>query len=581
MSSARKGDAGYTARTQLSCKTKMKKKHLRNAIILIASVFALSGCNKKKEEEPVLPTDQVLTAVTVNDLKAGSYYVKNGSEFYELPVEGVSFDTNKPAKSTNNLPNGMTDPEENRIVDFVYKDQAIPTLYKSDQLVFKSSGNVPSFTWERFLDQGYSIGVYGLQATSAGKIEYSPEKAGNEKMASITRAIQQKIAEGLNIDNGFIIDKVNGTTLTKDNLRTGGIIAGLTKDSVADCDLYIGTNLVSIGTAADMRAFTSFELFTTDLYSNSPDGYAIIDIPEYLKSGYYYLNNAGLVKYYDVERGADTSNIKLDEPYYYKDDNGNVLTYYEYLETTETSDTNKLIEGGVSSLEDTSDVLNFNTDVTQSGINFSIGYKYHTPEDEAKAKQTGDFPKIILVSPTGTATELSVGRTENQDDGWRYASDTIDGAVAGTWQLRFYNFENIYKTVTTDVLSGNAKSFIQTGSAGNIAIHFEASPNANDITITWQNADRAATVTIRTPDGVEYSKEKTPGNVMMDAYGKIVFKLPSMIDGKYNFKIEGSDLGRVWINNEESVSNDNAQISETGIEESESAVPESENIENN
>lgn len=76
-------------------------------------------------------------------------------------------------------------------------------------------------------------------------------------------------------------------------------------------------------------------LYTTDLYSNSPDGYAIIDIPDYLKSGYYY-----------------------------EDSNGNVMTYYEYLEKTGAINQNTEIQSGVSSLDDTPDVVDFNTDVT-------------------------------------------------------------------------------------------------------------------------------------------------------------------------------------------------------------------------
>ena len=115
-------------------------------------------------------------------------------------------------------------------------------------------------------------------------------------------------------------------------------------------------------------------------------------------------------------------------------------------------------------------------------------------------------------------------------------------------------FEDLYRTVSTDIASGNAKSFIQSGNSGQITIHYDESPIANDITITWQNADHAASVIIRTPDGTEYSKEKTPGNLMFDEYGKVVFKLPNLTDGNYLFQIQGTDLGRVWVDNEESVS---------------------------
>ena len=559
----------------------MKKGYVCLAACLLSASIIASGCSKNKEPEVIIPVEETLTAVTVNDLMSGSYYVKNGSDFYELPREGWNFDNSRSVMSTDNGLNGMINTESNRIVDYVYKDGAIPTLYKNDQLVFKSSGNVPSFTWERFLDQGYSIGLYGLTTSSAGKIQFTPGKSGNESLSSITQALTEKAQEGLVLDNGFVLDKINGASLTKNNLRNGGIIAGLTKDAIANCDIYIGTSLVSMTATADTRVFTSFELYTTDLYSNSPDGYAIVDIPDYLKSGYYFINNAGMVKYYNVERGTDTSDIKMDDPYYYKNSSGNVITYYEYLEDIGAIKANTEVEGGAASLEDTPDVLNYNTDVTQNGMTFNISYKFQSDDAETGAKQSGRFPKIILVTPTGNATELASGKNSN-DDEWTHASYTIQGAVAGTWQLRFYNFENIYRMVSTDISSGNAKSFIQSGNNGRITIHYDESSVANDFAITWQNKDRAASVSIRTPDGYEYSKDKTPGNLMQDEYGKIVFKLPYLVNGDYTFIITGSELGRVWIDNTESVSlnteangseSDNGDAdTETGniVEESES-----------
>ncbi len=557
----------------------MKKRYLLLAAAIAVTSIAASGC-KKKEPEPAGPVEQALTAVTVNDLKSGCYYVKNGGDFYELPTEGMNFDPSRPAETTTMLPNGIIKKDANRIIDFVYKDNAIPTLYKNDQLVFKASGNVPSFTWERFNDQGYSIGLYGLSASSAGKIQFESGKSGNDTTSSITSAIAASLADGMTLNNGFVLDKVNGASLNGDNLRNGGIVAGLTKDAIANCDLYVGTTLISASAIADMRAFTSFELYTTDLYSNSPDGYAIVDIPDYLKSGYYYINNAGLVKYYNVERGTDTNDIKMDEPYYYEDNSGNVMTYYEYMEKTGAINQNTEISGGASSLDDTPDVMDFNTDVTQYGLTFNIAYKYQTKEDETVAKQIGNFPRVVLVSPTGTATELA-SKGNGTDDEWNHMSSTVEGAVAGTWQLRFYNFEKLYRTVSTDIASGNAKSFVQSGSSGQITVHYDESPAAHDITITWQNKDHAATVSIQAPDGTEYTKEKTPGNLMLDEYGKIVFKLPNLINGDYQFRIQGTDLGRVWVDDEESVSLDSSTgpVNETETEnetEAETEAPETE-----
>ena len=50
----------------------MQKKYLYLASLLALTAIAATGC-KKKEEAPAMPTEQTLTAVTVNDLQAGSY----------------------------------------------------------------------------------------------------------------------------------------------------------------------------------------------------------------------------------------------------------------------------------------------------------------------------------------------------------------------------------------------------------------------------------------------------------------------------------------------------------------------------
>ena len=68
---------------------------------------------------------------------------------------------------------------------------------------------------------------------------------------------------------------------------------------------------------------------------------------------------------------------------------------------------------------------------------------------------------------------------------------------------------------------------------------------------------------------------------MLDEYGKIVFKLPNLINGDYQFRIQGTDLGRVWVDDEESVSLDSSTgpVNETETEnetEAETEAPETE-----
>lgn len=152
----------------------MKKKRFVSAALIAVSLI-LFGC--KQEEVVEDPVEEVLSAAALNDLESGHCYVKSGNSFYLLPVEDCNFDPTKPAQSTEGKLNGMTSPSENRIVGFIHKDMAIPTLYKNDQLVYVSDGSVSEFTWERFKDCGYSIGFSGLILGESGKIKSSSETA--------------------------------------------------------------------------------------------------------------------------------------------------------------------------------------------------------------------------------------------------------------------------------------------------------------------------------------------------------------------------------------------------------------------
>ena len=52
-----------------------------------------------------------------------------------------------------------------------------------------------------------------------------------------------------------------------------------------------------------------------------------------------------------------------------------------------------------------------------------------------------------------------------------------------------------------------------------------------------------------TPSGEKYSEEKTPSNLFVNEYGKQVFRLPNLEAGNYTINVDGSDLGRVWVDN--------------------------------
>lgn len=218
---------------------------------------------------------------------------------YLLPVEDCNFDPAKPVWSTDSRENGITSPLENRLLGFVHRDMAVPTLYKNDQLVYVSDGSISVFTWERFRDCGYSIGFSGLVLSESSKIKSDPQTACCE--GSSLKATLKALALGKDTD--VTIDAINATALSPQYLNSTGIITGMSKGTAANVDLYLDIQHTPISISADTKYYQSFELYKTAKYALSTDGYVIVEVPAYFRSGYYLINNMGFVKFLNVDRG--------------------------------------------------------------------------------------------------------------------------------------------------------------------------------------------------------------------------------------------------------------------------------------
>ena len=178
--------------------------------------------------------------------------MKSGDSFYLLPYEDQNFDASKEVKSTDDSENGMTKQDDNRLLDFVYKDSAIPTLYKNDQLIYVSTDPINSFSWERFKDCGYSIGVSGLLMTNSGKA-----KSGDKTRLANGSSLQAALS-GVQMPEGsdLTVDKINGTGISKQYVNEAGIITGMSKDATAQIDFYVGTAPLQLTALADTRYFS-------------------------------------------------------------------------------------------------------------------------------------------------------------------------------------------------------------------------------------------------------------------------------------------------------------------------------------
>ena len=552
----------------------MRKRTLLSILLCVGTLSMLVGCSKKKETGPV---EQTLTAVGLDQLEEGCFYVRSGDQFWKLPLEECNFDTAKEPKSTDDKQVGFvaTGLKDNRIVDFVYEDDAIPTLYKNDTLVYVTNDEISSFTWERYLDCGYSIGIYGFDLNSSDKIT-TGDLSNYSQLSSVAAQLSANDVPSL---GGIVFDKINGTPLSKSYLNeSAGIITGMSKNATAQIDAFIGTTHVPLTASADTRFFQAFELYNSTQYSLSTDGYAMIEIPNYLKSGYYLLNNQGFVKFVNIDRGNDEASIDLTVPYYYEGDDGKVLTYYEWRESqglTNDGVTKEPTTDGSINVDEYPERMKLTIDSAAVGLNVNVNYTYRSENAQQTASQTGEFPRAVLVDPFGTVTTLTESEQTNEDGSYTMSAK-MDTAPSGDWYLCFRNFENAYKSVSTEVLSGNATTYIHNGQSGNISIYYEAAATPQTLHVTWEQTDRTATdVKLRLPDNTEYSLAKNP-ELFNNYTGGVDIMLPSMVNGNYRIDLKGDTLGRVWVTREDTPGQVTPESSAEDTTTEESAAAESE-----
>lgn len=286
---------------------------------LIGVIFAVnnvsSSSQKTEEEQQAEEAQYTLTPLSLSSLQGGSYYVKNGDSFYAV-ASGWLYSS----KKDDTLIPKEASPTE-RVLLFGKDDTLIPTLYRGDSLIYKSVGGeaIPTdFYLERFKDEGYTIGIRGLADTNEnGKyntvVHNGTTFYPNSSLASL------ELSDGVSVT----LDKINGKSLTSASVSTVGTVTGLTKGTSYKLDLYGGTVYVAAQAVADVHAMSSYELYDLKDYTMSQDNYVCITLPDYLWTGYYYVNGAGLFRYVNADKTANIQNLKYNVPYFLGTDNHN------------------------------------------------------------------------------------------------------------------------------------------------------------------------------------------------------------------------------------------------------------------
>lgn len=267
------------------------RKRIIISTILVLFTLALSGCSltseKLKEEEKKVDEGPKLEKYTREQLSLGNMYIKNSDDYYKALTE---FDCRL---------NDNSVPSLDRKLFLSDNDILVPTLYNDDTLLYYTSEEIPaSYQFEYFSDEGYTIGLFNIipSSTVASKYFFSNSLDYVIYGSDFNNAM-------LNFEDNaeFILSKFNGKEIQDSQLTQSGTIKDLIYGKTYPVEYYLGSQYYKNDVKADIHAFISSKLFTSERFKLTEDSVLKITPPD-LPNGYYLINNSFLIKKYNGKR---------------------------------------------------------------------------------------------------------------------------------------------------------------------------------------------------------------------------------------------------------------------------------------
>lgn len=312
------------------------RKRIIAVILVVLSIFGMTGCSLM-ETVSGLSKDKPYSYSSVDELESGMAYVwsdpkaKDIKEDLEKEADHDIFfstikgDYNFQGKETEELseyPRSIWMDSSN--------DDKIPTVTSGDALLYISDTTVPEkIVFERFADYGYTIGVSNL-IPDGGDHYYFCYAENDEDDYEYYVDMNSDAANLIQFEtiSRLYLDKVDGKRISKENVSEGGTIQGLTKDISYVCEFYTGTFYQDFELTANIHSFGAMERFVSYDFEFLHSNCIAIQIPDYFKSGYYFVNGVGLFRYVsDQDKGtyngmAYDENIDWNDPIILYDENG-------------------------------------------------------------------------------------------------------------------------------------------------------------------------------------------------------------------------------------------------------------------
>ena len=357
-------------------------------LIPLLSVILLAGCKVQIFE--VAPATEA-TYESGRSMQMDTYYVKNGTKFAEVYMpEGNA--------------SGIARTINGSRVFYMLEDQAmIPTHYKGEVVALASkSASLDEVTLERFMDMGYSLGIYGGEYDEEDNYYHISVKQ-NLCLRSDAQEIFGKV-----VSDEIRIVSVNGDPIGELVDKKSGIIQGLNKDETYLVEFYSGTYYYRQKIKADTQFLKAFEVsnYGKKYISDTKNGYMCFETPQTLRSGYYFVNGKGLFLYHDYTREEVRDYESYNESSYMTAEEAIAAYSHEYAVNLSKNTKNVVIE--VPCLTDL--------------------------DEDASGK---------VVAPDKTIYEMDVNQSTNT------MSLTISLAQAGEWKVYIPQYITV-KEVTAD-----------------------------------------------------------------------------------------------------------------------------------
>lgn len=266
--------------------------------LLGIALCVLSGCKDVQIFEKAAPDHAV--EISSREIEMEVYYVKNGTKF-----------------SCVYMPNGNAKGSayslsKDRVIYFYGDEDMIPVHYKGELVAYASEkADLKQVVLERFMDMGYSIGIYGGEIEDDGYYHMSASK--NVCPSSDADNIFSQV-----ISDEIRIVSISGIPIKEVLDESSGIIMGLSQGKTYLIEFYSGTYYYRENFTADMHFLRAFELYryNEECISDTINGYMCFNTPETLKSGFYNINGMGLFLYHSYKRGDKVEYENLNEGYY-------------------------------------------------------------------------------------------------------------------------------------------------------------------------------------------------------------------------------------------------------------------------